>query len=414
MHGGGAAGLFCAVYLKHELIKENIDDVTIVIYERLERTGKKILATGNGRCNFSNTKVSKDKYNNPEFVKSFIKQFGYKNLKEFLQEIGLYSMVDSAGRAYPHSESASTFLDVLRTKIKQYGIIECCNSEVKKLSKFRNKFVIETSRNKKYIADYVVMATGGKACQIHGSNGSGYPLLKSFKHHIIDPKPGLVSVKTDEQFVKGLAGVRVKARVGLYERKRKEVLWTEEGEVLFKTDGLSGIVIMQASSYIQHNPGQYLINLDLYPNIQWDDLFNDLKNRIKDLGDLENPNILVGMFPKAVSMAILKKAKIDLAGRIRDLKDRDIARISNCIKEFEFEFKGTLDFDKAQVTVGGADVEEVKLKTLESKKIDDLYIIGELLDIDGECGGYNLHWAFASAVAAARDLVKKTRDFEDD
>lgn len=412
--GGGAAGLFTALYLKYQLIKEDIDDVAVIVYERLERTGKKILATGNGRCNLSNSKVNKDKYNNPEFVKSFIRQFGFKDLKEFLYEMGLYIITDEVGRAYPHSETATTVLDVLRTKIKQYGIEERCNSEVKKLTKFRNKFVIETVRNKKYIADYVVMTTGGKAAEIHGSNGSGYSLLKTFKHKVIDPKPGLVSIKTDEQLVKGISGVRVKTKVSLYERKKKEVVWTEFGEVLFKNDGLSGIVIMQASSYIQHNPGQYYIHLDLYPTIEWDDLFNDLKKRVKELSDLEIPNILLGMFPKMVGMAVLKRAKVDLAGRVRDLKDRDIARIINTIKEFEFEYKGTADFDKAQVTIGGIDVTEVSNKTLESKKVENLYIAGELLDIDGDCGGFNLHWAFASGVAVAKDLVKKIRDFDDD
>ena len=412
--GGGAAGLFTALYLKYQLIKEDIDDVAIIIYERLERTGKKLLATGNGRCNLSNSKVNKDKYNNPEFVKSFIKQFGFKDLKDFLYQMGLYITTDEVGRAYPHSETANTVLDVLRTKIKQYDIEERCNSEVKKLTKFRNKFVIETVLNQKFIADYVVMTTGGKAAEIHGSNGSGYTLLKSLKHKVIEPKPGLVSIKTDEQLVKGLSGVRVKAHVSLYERKKKEIVWNEAGEVLFKNDGLSGIVIMQVSSFIQHNPGSYFINLDLYPNILWDDLFNDLKKRTKDLADLEVPQILLGMFPKMVSMSILKRAKVDLGGRVKDLKDRDIARIINTIKEFSFEYKGTQDFDKAQVTIGGIDVTEVSNKSLESKKIENLYIAGELLDIDGECGGFNLHWAFASGVAVAKDLVKKIRDFEDD
>ena len=405
--GGGAAGLFFSVYLKEQLELNNIKDVTIVIYERLERTGKKLLVTGNGRCNYSNINLNKNKYNHPEFVNKIIKDFNVKNLIEYFKSLGLYSMTDKEGRVYPQSEMANTVLDVLRTKLRIYGIEERCNTEVRKITNVGNKFIIETGRNVRNEADLVVLATGGKASQIHGSNGTGYTILKGLKHKIVDPKPGLVGIKTDEAQVKGLAGVRVKANVSLYDKKQKKTVWNEFGEVQFKLDGLSGIVVMQLASFTQHNPAQYVVSLDLMPNVTWDDLFIDIKQRIKDFGQLENTMVLTGMFNKMINLAILKKAKVDMSGYAKNITDREVTRIVDAIKEFKFDYKGNCDFDKAQVTVGGADLTEFNDKTLESKKVKNLYCLGELLDVDGECGGYNLHWAFASSVAAAKDIIKK-------
>ena len=412
--GGGASGLFCAIYIKHLLNKENIQDVNITIYERLEKTGKKLLATGNGKCNFSNKHVSKEKYNNPDFVEPLLKKFNYKHLKEFLEELGLYTISDSEGRAYPQSETANSVLDILRTKIKIEGITESCNTDIKKITYMNGKYILETNRNQKHTADYLVMATGGKACPIHGSNGSGYVLLKPFRHKIIDPKPGLVSIKTDANQVKSLAGIRVKANVLVFDKKQKKTVWEEKGEVLFKPDGLSGIVMMQASTFMQRKNGSYKILLDLCPTFTEEQLILDLTKRYEMFKGFEVSQILTGIFNKMLNLAILKKAKIDLSTHVDKLTKKDILKIAKAIKEFEFDYNGTFDFDKAQVTIGGVDVQEVNRLTLESKKSDNLYIIGELLDIDGECGGFNIHWAFTSAVACAANIAEKIKSFSND
>ena len=412
--GGGASGLFCAIYIKHLLNKLDINNTNITIYERLEKTGKKLLATGNGKCNFSNKHTSKEKYNNPEFVEPLLKKFNYKHLREFLEELGLYTVVDSEGRAYPQSETANSVLDILRTKIKIEGITESCNTDIKKITYLNGKYILETNRNQKMQADYLVMATGGKACPIHGSNGSGYVLLKPFKHKIVDPRPGLVSIKTDPNQVKSLAGIRVKANVLVYDKKKKSVVWQEAGEVLFKPDGLSGIVMMQASTFMQRNNGSYKIYLDLCPNYTEEAIVLDLTKRFEMFKGFEISQLLTGMFNKMLNLAILKKAKIDLSGHVSKLTKKDILKIAKVIKEFEFDYDGTFDFDKAQVTIGGVDLTEVNRLTLESKKSDNLYIIGELLDIDGECGGFNLQWAFTSGVIAALNIAEKIKSFEND
>ena len=146
--GGGASGLFCAIYIKHLLNKLDINNTNITIYERLEKTGKKLLATGNGKCNFSNKHTSKEKYNNPEFVEPLLKKFNYKHLREFLEELGLYTVVDSEGRAYPQSETANSVLDILRTKIKIEGITERCNTDIKKITYLNGKYILETNDEK--------------------------------------------------------------------------------------------------------------------------------------------------------------------------------------------------------------------------------------------------------------------------
>ena len=292
--------------------------------------------------------------------------------------------------------------------------IESCNTDVKKVNFINGKYQIETTRNQKFTADYIVFATGGKACAIHGSNGSGYLLLKPFKHKLIDPRPGLVSIKTDANQVKSLSGIRVKANVKVYDKKKKQVTWEEAGEVLFKPDGLSGIVMMQASTYMQRNMGTYKILLDLCPKLSEEDLVNDLTRRYEMFKGFEVAQLLTGIFNKMVSLAILKKAKIDISGYVDKVTKKDILKIAKVIKDFEFDYNGTFDFDKAQVTIGGIDVNEVNKLSLESKKAENLYIIGELLDIDGECGGFNLHWAFASSVACANDIVYKIKSLKND
>lgn len=404
--GGGASGLFLAVYLKRLLLANN-KDATITIYERLEKTGKKILATGNGRCNFTNIGITKKEYNHPEFVSYAIDNFTPYDLINYLKELGLQTMIDKEGRVYPHSEMANTFLDILRTYIKIYQILEICNTEIKKITKQADNFILETSKGQKILADIVILSTGGKSSQIHGSNGTGYTILKQLKHQIVEPKPGLVGILTDPKDVKSLTGIRVKARVILYNKKKKEDVFTEDGEIIFKADGINGIVVMNAESYMMRNPGNYILKIDLMPKKSGEELFVDLKKRIDDFKYFEFPNLLMGYFPKMLNYIIFKKAKLDVSHYIKDMTDKDIAKVIKTIKEFNLDINGTYDFDRSQVTIGGLNLENVKKDSMESKITENLYITGELLDIDGTCGGFNLHWAFASAVAASEDIIKK-------
>lgn len=405
--GGGASGLFTAICLK-----KASKDLDVVVLERLERVGKKILSTGNGKCNFSNIHVSPDKYSDPYFVSLFLDELTPTKLCDMLSELGLMYRVDSEGRIYPYSETANSFLDVLRNTIKSMQITEKCNFEVNKIHYKDNKFIIENTRKQTVEADYVVLATGGKASPVLGSNGSGYTLLKPWKVKITDTIPGLVGIKVEKDEITGLSGIRYKAKVSLVDKKAKQKVYEESGEVQFKDDGVSGIVIMQMASMIARSNivkshSNYYLELDLLPDLTDDELINKLMMRKKTYKGFETMDYFSGIFPKVLGLLLLKKAKIDLSKHVEDITNKEIVKLSSIIKSFVLTYKETYGFDRAQVTIGGIDLGEIHKGNLSIKKIPHMYACGEVMDIDGECGGYNMHWAFTSGYIVAKNIIKE-------
>ena len=408
--GGGASGLFAAVALKTEL-QEN---VKITIVERLERVGKKLLATGSGKANLSNESAKGSKYNQPSFVTKLLKKFGYKETLEFFSKIGLKTMTGTEGRIYPKSENASSLLDVLRNKIRDFGIEEKCNFEVKKVHLEKDKYVIESTRGLRLTSDYVILAAGGKASPILGSNGTGYHIAKTLKMKVTDTYPGLVGVKTDDTCIRGLEGLRVKAEVSLFAKRNKEPIWKSFGEVQFKSETVSGIVIMDMATQIARNELNENLHishfsLDLCPEYTLEELIIELNERKSNLHNYSNANFLIGMFHKMMCNQILKRAKVDVAGYVENVTNREIERIAKTIKNFVIEYKHLDSFDHAQVTVGGIDIKEVVPESLESRKNAGLYICGEILDIDGNCGGYNLQWAWTSAYIVSKSISDRVK-----
>ena len=405
--GGGASGLFAGI-----VIKKFVADVArVTIVERLEKVGKKILATGNGRCNFSNRDTNEHKYNNPAFVKPILAQFGVDETLEYFQKIGLFIKEREEGRIYPLSEIASSVLDVLRNEAKRLGVVEKCNFDVKRVIHSETGFSIESTRALKLNADYLVFATGGRATPVLGSNGSGFKLLSKFKLKITSLSPGLSGVKVDENQVKGLTGIRVKALVKLFNRKNKELLWSEFGEVLFKEDGVSGVVIMQMQSQVARMTkdkeiASFYFSLDLIPELSHQELAARLEERLSWEND-ENVNLFLGIFHRLLGFQLLRRAKIDLAGYTNEITTKDVEKLALEIKDFILDYKGNYDYERAQVTIGGLDVKEVSPKTLEVKKIPNLYVCGEVLDIDGECGGFNLQWAWSSAYVVGKNIANQ-------
>ena len=411
--GGGVSGLMSAIHLKNKLK----DKVKITILERLEKVGKKILATGNGKCNFTNTGIVnnnniKENYSNPKFVSNILSKYDYPYIKKYLENLGLYSKELSEGRVYPYTEQASTFLDVLRLNINKLGIEIENNYEVNKIAFKDNKFLVYNKNKRAFYltCDKLILACGGKSAQILGSNGSGYDILKALKLKVSPFKPGLVGIKSDVNTLKTINGLRCKAMVSLYQKKAKKIVKSEFGEVQFKNDGLSGIVVMNLSNYIAHNPSNYNILLDLLPDYSLDDVKKILKKKQEDYGEFEISNLLTGLLPKTLSMVILKKASIDLSIYIKDLNTRSLNKIANFIKELPFEVKGDYGFDKSQISVGGLEVSELDPDTLEVKKIPNLYVAGELINVDGKCGGFNFHWALASGIACSDGISLRKKD----
>lgn len=397
--GGGASGLMAAITSKRILG----DAVNVTILERLERSGKKILATGNGKCNLTNVSLDKKYYNEPNFVESAFKKFGYNETINFFDSIGVLTKVDRDGRVYPLPEAATAVVDNLRNELKRLNIEERINFDIRKIQKNTHLFTLINSRGLKVEADAVIIASGGKASPVLGSNGTSMQLLKSFDLKLTENYPGLIGVKVDQNLIKGLGGIRVKGVVSLYEKKDK--IWEDSGEIQFKNDGISGIVIMQMTSHIgrimlKRPRANFTFSIDLWPDKTQEEVNQYLLDRQYRFKDLANENFLVGVVNKSLGINLLRRAKIEIAGDVKDISHREMLRLGNLIKNLSFDVKSTYDFANAQVTIGGLDLKEVNPDTLEVLKVPGLFVSGEALNVDGECGGFNLQWAWTSGYLA--------------
>lgn len=364
--GGGASGIICALRLK---IKN--PEFEVLILEQNPRVGKKILKTGNGRCNISNLNLSGKNYNHPEFINHCLEKFSVEDLIAFFRELGLIIRPDASNRLYPYSDYANTVLDVLLYALKKYNVKVMCDEEVRKI-KSGDGFEIITANNR-YNADMVVVATGSIAQE----KTNGYDLLKSLGHSVTALEPGLVALKTKE-YVNSLRGIRIKCKAMVIDRG--QLLHEEEGEILFKEQGLSGILSMNLSRYVKTGS---IVSLDLFPEI------DPLPFMTEALNSKNMEDVLMGMLPKMLVQEILKRSK-----------NYNLNEVYANLRSLSFEITGRYGFDMAQITIGGVPIQEIN-SDFSSKKTKGLYIIGEVLDVDGECGGYNLHFAWMSGILAA-------------
>ncbi len=370
--GGGAAGLVCAI----QSARRGHD---VVVFESQDRIGKKILQTGNGRCNFSNLNLDCSYYNKAEFVENVLNQVGLEEMLDFFNSIGLKYFSDEQGRMYPQTNQASSVLDVLRYECERLGVKVFTSKKVNQIEMYNNIFKIEDC-----VFDKIVLACGG----------SGFELAKQFGHNITPLRKGLVGLKTAKQDVAGLMGLRAVAKVkyGNYE---------EVGEVQFKVDGLGGICIFNISSLISRkNEKKPVIFIDFAPNVEKNILKKEILKRIKKLKDENIQNIFVGIYNRMLGQMFLKRSKIENTILCKELKDEQIDNLVDVIKNCLFEIVDM--YDNPQVTVGGIDVNELNYN-LESKLVKNLYLVGECVDIDGLCGGYNLSWAWASGLVVGKN-----------
>ena len=384
--GGGASGLIAAISAKNE----NTD---VTIYEKEKRVGRKILATGNGRCNMTNTTASYNDYHSLDikFIYPTIERFWVDKTLDFFENIGILWKEEDEGKVYPYSDTASAVLDVLRQRLEKIGVITECEFGVKKIKKQNNQFIIEDKNGKRKRADRVIIATGGMAGAQLGSDGSGYKLLESLGHKITKLYPSLVQIRTQTDTVKKLKGIKVNAKVSVGDKEKT-------GEVLFTDYGISGPPVFWLSSYIE---GEKEITLDIMPEYSYTDISDMITKRVNTLGDIPLEDFFVGMLNKRVSQALLKHIGVEPLSRLASsLSRKEIQAISNIIKNFKLQIKGTSTWNNAQVTKGGADVSQFNADTMESKLVKGLYCCGEVLDVDGDCGGYNLQWAWSSGYIA--------------
>ena len=409
--GGGASGLASSIIIKQKL--GELVDVTVV--ERMERVGKKILSTGGGKANILNAKPCNNfTFNHPDFMQMYLKKYNYKKILKWFLSIGLVTTELNEGRIYPKSESANSVLDTIRLKMKDLGVHELCNFEVKRISFVDNKYKIESTRMTSIEADFVILAFGGKSSPMLGSNGSCFDILKKMKIDVTPIYPGLTGLKVEESVLKGLDGLRSKAKVSLFVKKQKEPYYVESGEIQFKNNALSGIVMMNVSSIISRllvnkNETPSHISIDLLPEYSSEELKELLIARQKELNSYSNINYLLGIFSKMLAQNILKRARISLDGNVHDLDKRDLNRIVDGIKKWDINFISVDTFEHSQVSVGGININEVKID-LELVKYPRMFVTGELLDIDALCGGYNLEWAWISSMVAANAICQRIKD----
>ncbi len=387
--GGGASGLVSAIE-----VKRNYPEKSVVIFERLEKVGKKILATGNGRCNLDNLTATKEDYNSPSFVFFALEKYSPQSNLDFFRSMGLMTVTDSEGRVYPRSNSASSVLDILRFEIEKLGI-KIIFEKVEEIEK-KDTFIINGIK-----AEKVIMCCGGCSSPSQGSDGSGFDLVKKFGHRVKPLYPSLVQITTDTRYTKPLKGVRVRGKLTL--ENSGKICGVSEGEILFADYGLSGIATMDLSRFLarEKDKKNTKIFLDMACDLQKEEIISYICERQKTNPSLECENLLTGILPKAVGKIIMKKCDVFLGEKIENLSKKEIENISRNIKCFEFKVTGTKGFDFSQVTSGGIDLKEVDKTTLMSERVKDLYFCGEILDVDSRCGGFNLHWAVSSARFAA-------------
>ncbi len=393
--GGGASGLTAAIAAAK-------NGAQVTIYEKLNRVGKKILATGNGRCNYTNMNLSKECYhsNDLKLTDEVMNFFDLERTLVFFEDLGILPYVDEGGKVYPNSLQASSLLDVLRYELERLKVEEVTDFNVTALRKNKDKFSI--IGNDTFTADRVILSTGGKASPQLGSDGKGYEIAKSFGHEIIEPFPALVQLRLKGKYFKRMAGIKFDGIVKAYAGER--FIREEEGEILFTDYGISGPPILQVSRRVieeLNKKNEPFLTIDMFPKYSKLELYDILEKRFRKIDYKTLQESMVGFINKKLIPVVLYEAGFDdlnkLCGR---LNKKEIYKVIDILKEWKFEVAGHNSWQQAQSTAGGIKLSEINQKTLESLKVKGLYFAGEILDVDGDCGGFNLQWAWSSGYTA--------------
>lgn len=390
--GAGASGLCAAIEAKNA--NPNIE---ITVFERMQKSGKKILATGNGRCNFTNSDLSlKHFYGNNEFLRTILSS-KFADIKEFFKNLGVLSY-EEEGRIYPRSQQASTIKETLLKAVESKDITVRTEAPVNQITKKNNGFSI----NGEYF-DSVVLCGGGKAASVHGSDGSCYKLAESFGHKLTPLYPALCGLVINDKDLNLLKGVRAEGEARLYSEGK--LAGCESGEIQFTDKAISGIPVMNLSHLCENKRG-LKISLDFCTELDEMNLFNHIKQCITNSQDLEFEAILNGIVNLKIGFAVMNRSGIRPQTKCSSLKDFQIKEAVKQLKNFEISIKSTRGFDSAQVTKGGIKTNEVSPDTMMSEKAEGLFLCGEILDIHGDCGGYNLHLAFTTGRIAGYSAGK--------
>ena len=384
--GGGAAGLSAAIAAARE-------GAAVTLLEGGARVGRKILASGNGRCNLTNLGVSSRAYNHPDFVEPTLAAFGCTRIRSFFDGLGLLTYADDEGRVYPVTNAATSVLDVLRLECAHLAVDERCGFEVARIQKTSGPTGLDVfSRGAQLVrADAVVVATGG-----------GDSVLADLGHGRVECVPVLGPIKTELEPIRGLSGIRVRCAASVLLGAGVESIARERGELLFRDYGVSGIMIFDLSRYLAEG---CVLSIDFFPDFPPEELGRTISSRCAVLSWRTAATFFDGMLHRRIAQAILRVAEIDLATPVTELPQAQLAAL---LKDYRLKVTGRGDAEQSQVTRGGVSVDGFDKQTMGSRIQDGVFAAGEVLDIDGRSGGFNLHWAWASGIIAGSNAARWT------
>ncbi len=402
--GGGAAGMTAAI----TAAQSGADTVLI---EHMDRVGKKLLSTGNGKCNFTNLKQDLSWYRgeNPAFVLPVFAQFGQKETFAFFETIGIYPKVKN-GYCYPASGQASSVLDALRMECAYQGVETVTSCALLSVEKSKNGYRIGTDKGA-FFTTSLIFATGLLAAPKTGSDGSAIPYIEGLGHHFIDIVPALVQLQGKQSFFKSVAGIRADCEVTLF--VENERICAETGELQLTDFGISGIPVFQLSRFATKallQKKQVHTSLNFLPELLPSQAFTLMQKRFRQNGHGKNAaEALIGLFPKKLIDVLLAESRISRDMQAADVRLAALQWLSETVRAIRVDVIASRGMEAAQVCAGGVDTREVDNETLESKFAKGVYFAGEVLDIDGACGGYNLQWAWSSGHVAGIHAAERAK-----
>ena len=398
--GGGASGLFCAC-----MIKRSNPALKVAVIEKQKSAGKKLLATGNGRCNLTNIYANTSMYHGSfkEGVQNLLNICPPDMIINLFSELGLMTTVDLEGRVYPMSRQSNSVLDILLLCCKKYNVEIIYDSKATDIQHNNDTYTIITE-SQNISSDNIVIATGSKATPETGADDSIFAIIKKLGHTITPLYPALSPVKVENKALKTIKGVRAQGEVSILVDNK--IIKSERGEIQFTDKTLSGICVFNLSR-IANTAKNSDINISLLPDMNTYDISEMLKSKVSTLSENEPAeSLLIGILNKKLCFVILNEAGVDTKKKAKDLSDKEIKSIAFTLNNWKFRVIPSDDFSRAQVVDGGINGNEINPLTMESKIRKNMYIIGEAVDCDGDCGGLNLQFAFSSAYCAACELAK--------
>jgi len=392
--GGGASGLAAAI----SACRTN-PNLSVAILERNSRVGKKLLATGNGRCNISNLDMTKTRFhsNNIEVVANVIENTS-QTVKNFFATLGI-PFIAQEDNLYPYSMQAAAVLDALRYECERLNVTIICDCKVNSIKK---GFALDTTKGV-FKSKSVIVACGGNAMQSSGSDGSGLKLLADLGIKSSKTFPAIVPIKTELAPIKALKGVKVNGLVTLSDGVRTV---KNRDEVLFTEYGMSGPAVMFISRFVNETEREVFASVDFLPDLSFEYIVDYLMQRKDAAYNYIAENLTLGLLHKRVGQAIIKYCGFNINDDTRSYSYEQICQIASAIKDFTVKVNSTCSFESAQTTAGGVYLTQINPETFEAKSVPELYICGETLDCDGDCGGFNLHWAWVSGITAGEVAAK--------